>query len=62
MSTIFTIGHGNRTLDELVEALRAHDVTQLVDVRRFRGRGAIRSSSGKSSSEACRRAGSSTAG
>lgn len=34
---IYTIGHGNRTLDELVEALRAHEVTQLVDVRSFPG-------------------------
>ena len=35
--TIFTIGHGNRTLEELLEALRAHSVTQLVDVRSFPG-------------------------
>jgi uncharacterized protein (DUF488 family) len=34
---IFTIGHGNRTLDELVEALREHAITQLVDVRSFPG-------------------------
>jgi uncharacterized protein (DUF488 family) len=34
---IYTIGHGNRTLDELVEALRAHGIAQLVDVRSFPG-------------------------
>jgi len=34
---IHTIGHGNRTLDELVEALRSHQVNQLVDVRSFPG-------------------------
>ena len=35
--TIHTIGHGNRKLDELVDALRAHGITQLVDVRSFPG-------------------------
>ena len=35
--TIFTIGHGNRTLDELVDALREHAIIQLVDVRSFPG-------------------------
>jgi len=30
---IWTIGHATRALDELVELLRAHGVTQLVDVR-----------------------------
>ena len=35
--TIYTIGHGNRTFDELVEALRAHGIAQLVDVRSFPG-------------------------
>ena len=34
---IYTIGHGNRTLDELVEALRSHRITQLADVRSFPG-------------------------
>ena len=34
---IFTIGHGNRSFNELVEALRAHGVTQLADVRSFPG-------------------------
>jgi uncharacterized protein (DUF488 family) len=35
--TLFTVGHSTRTLDELVELLRAAGVTQLVDVRRFPG-------------------------
>ncbi len=30
---IFTVGHSTRTLDELVEILRAHGVERLVDVR-----------------------------
>jgi uncharacterized protein (DUF488 family) len=30
---VFTIGHSTRSLDELVAALRAHGVEQLVDVR-----------------------------
>ena len=34
---IHTIGHGNRTFEELVDALRAHGITQLVDVRSFPG-------------------------
>jgi uncharacterized protein (DUF488 family) len=34
---IYGIGHGNRTLDELVEALRAHSISQLADVRSFPG-------------------------
>ncbi|HYZ88521.1 MAG TPA: DUF488 domain-containing protein [Myxococcales bacterium] len=34
---IHTIGHGNRSFDELVEALRAHGIAQLVDVRSFPG-------------------------
>jgi uncharacterized protein (DUF488 family) len=32
---LFTIGHSNRTLDELVAMLHAHDVRRLVDIRRF---------------------------
>lgn len=32
---ILTIGHGNRTLAELIDLLRAHGVTRLVDVRSF---------------------------
>lgn len=35
--TLFTVGHSTRTLDELVELLRAAGVTQVVDVRRFPG-------------------------
>src|SRR5918999_3418958 len=34
---LFTIGHGTRPLDELVETLRRADVLTLVDVRRFPG-------------------------
>lgn len=37
MATVFTIGHGQRTTAELVEALRASGVRTLVDVRRFPG-------------------------
>lgn len=32
---LFTIGHSNRSLDELVAILRAHEVRCLVDIRRF---------------------------
>src|SRR3954469_16664307 len=35
MATVFTIGHSTRSLDELVEALRAHQVKTLVDIRAF---------------------------
>jgi len=31
--TIWTVGHSTRTLDALIDLLRAHDVTQLADVR-----------------------------
>lgn len=31
--TIFTIGHSTHPIDEFVELLRAHGVTQLVDIR-----------------------------
>src|ERR1700735_5049952 len=31
--TIFTIGHSTRTLDELVELLRAHGVRRVIDIR-----------------------------
>jgi uncharacterized protein (DUF488 family) len=34
---VFTIGHGNRAAEELVECLREVDVETLVDVRRFPG-------------------------
>ena len=33
MSVFYTIGHSTRTLEELVEILRAHGVERLVDVR-----------------------------
>jgi len=35
MATLNTIGHSTRSLDELVEALRAHSIQTLVDIRSF---------------------------
>src|SRR5215472_4870461 len=35
MATIYTIGHSTRTLDELLAALRGHEITRLVDIRAF---------------------------
>jgi uncharacterized protein (DUF488 family) len=35
LATLYTIGHSTRTLDELIEALKAHSVTTLVDIRSF---------------------------
>jgi len=35
LATLYTIGHSTRTLDELVEALRAHSIATLVDIRSF---------------------------
>jgi uncharacterized protein (DUF488 family) len=35
--TVFTIGHGVRPLEELIDTLRKADVRTLVDVRRFPG-------------------------
>jgi len=35
VATIYTIGHSTRALDELVAALKAHDVSTLVDIRSF---------------------------
>ena len=35
MATLYTIGHSTRTLDELIEALRAHSIRTLVDIRAF---------------------------
>ena len=35
MATIYTIGHSTRTLDELIEALKAHGIETLVDIRAF---------------------------
>jgi uncharacterized protein (DUF488 family) len=37
MEPVFTVGHGTRTLEELVALLRAAEVKLLVDVRRFPG-------------------------
>src|SRR5262245_24791255 len=35
MATLFTIGHSTRTLDELIEALQAHSIQTLADIRSF---------------------------
>ncbi len=35
MATIYTIGHSTRSLEELVEALRAHGIQTLADIRSF---------------------------
>jgi len=35
LATLYTIGHSTRTLDELVEALHAHEIRTLVDIRAF---------------------------
>ncbi len=35
MATIYTIGHSTRALEELVAALRAHEIRTLVDIRSF---------------------------
>lgn len=35
MATLFTIGHSTRTFDELLDALRAHSILTLVDIRFF---------------------------
>jgi uncharacterized protein (DUF488 family) len=37
MTTLFTVGHGTRTADELVEVLRGAQIALVVDVRRFPG-------------------------
>jgi len=34
-TTLYTIGHSTRTLDELVSALKAHGIETLVDIRAF---------------------------
>jgi uncharacterized protein (DUF488 family) len=33
MSTLYTIGHSTRTIEELIEALTAHEIRTLVDIR-----------------------------
>ena len=35
MATLYTIGHSTRSLEELVEALHAHGIKTLVDIRAF---------------------------
>lgn len=35
MSTIYTVGHSTRSLEDLLEALRAHGIKTLVDIRAF---------------------------
>ncbi len=35
MAVLYTIGHSTRTFEELVEALRAHGIQRLVDIRSF---------------------------
>lgn len=35
MAVLYTIGHSTRTLDELIAALRAHQMQTLVDIRAF---------------------------
>jgi uncharacterized protein (DUF488 family) len=35
VTTLFTIGHSTRTLDELAEVLGAHSIATLVDIRSF---------------------------
>ena len=33
MTTIYTIGHSTRTIDEFIDLLHQHQITQLVDIR-----------------------------
>ncbi len=33
--TLYTIGHSTRSIEELIEALRAHSIAALVDIRAF---------------------------
>jgi uncharacterized protein (DUF488 family) len=35
LATLYTIGHSTRSIDDLVAALRAHDIQTLVDIRAF---------------------------
>src|SRR3954470_23428528 len=35
LATLYTIGHSTRPLSDLVEVLRAHRITSLVDIRAF---------------------------
>jgi uncharacterized protein (DUF488 family) len=34
-AVLYTIGHSTRTLDDLLSALKAHDIQTLVDIRAF---------------------------
>ena len=35
LTTLYTIGHSTRSLDDLIQALRAHQIKTLVDIRAF---------------------------
>jgi uncharacterized protein (DUF488 family) len=35
LATLYTIGHSTRSLDDLIETLRAHQIKTLVDIRAF---------------------------
>ncbi|MGH9496766.1 MAG: DUF488 family protein [Candidatus Sulfotelmatobacter sp.] len=35
MATLYTVGHSTRPLDELIAALRTHEIKMLVDIRAF---------------------------
>ena len=35
MAVLYTIGHSTRTIEELIAALRAHEIQTLVDIRAF---------------------------
>ena len=35
MATLYTIGHSTRTIEELIAALKAHEIQTLVDIRAF---------------------------
>ncbi len=35
MATLYTIGHSTRSIDELIEALHAHSIATLADIRSF---------------------------
>ncbi|HTT19828.1 MAG TPA: DUF488 domain-containing protein [Candidatus Sulfotelmatobacter sp.] len=35
LATLYTIGHSTRSLDDLIAALRAHEIKTLVDIRAF---------------------------
>jgi uncharacterized protein (DUF488 family) len=35
LAVVYTIGHSTRTLEELIAALKAHEITTLVDIRAF---------------------------